>query len=339
MAASAVFIVSRSKRAERDNPPLGQFIEIGGMRLHYVERGQGEPLVLLHGNGSMIQDFLSSGLVDALSRRYRVIVFDRPGYGYSARPRGRSMNHRAQADLIYRALRFLGVERPVLVGHSWGTLVAMAMALQNPSYVRSLVLMSGYYFPTPRLDVPVLSAPAIPVLGDVMRYTISPWVSRLIWPGLMRVLFGPLAVPQKFSAGFPMWMALRPSQLRASAAESALLIPATVELRRRYQELRMPITIVAGAKDRLVAADRHSLRLHRLLPDSELRLLPGMGHMIHQLATEEVAAAITAAAERSEVASSTVQAVELPSRTAEEVRQTVAPMRSAGMNASRAGFP
>ena len=51
-----------AKKAERDNPAAGRFLDVDGVRLHYVERGSGEPLVLLHGNGSMIEDFESSGL-------------------------------------------------------------------------------------------------------------------------------------------------------------------------------------------------------------------------------------------------------------------------------------
>lgn len=84
-AAAAALTVSAlvnrviAKNAERNNPPVGKFVEVGGVRLHYIERGQGEPLVLLHGNGSMIQDFSSSGLLDKAARKYRVIVFDRPG--------------------------------------------------------------------------------------------------------------------------------------------------------------------------------------------------------------------------------------------------------------------
>src|ERR1700758_4393319 len=64
LAISALVNRFIAKKAERNNPPTGKFVEIGGVRLHYIERGQGEPLVLLHGNGSMIQDFSSSGLVD-----------------------------------------------------------------------------------------------------------------------------------------------------------------------------------------------------------------------------------------------------------------------------------
>lgn len=71
------------------------------MRLHYVERGHGEPLVLLHGNGSMIQDFETSGLIEAAARTYRVIVFDRPGYGHSERPRSTVWTAEAQSNLFH----------------------------------------------------------------------------------------------------------------------------------------------------------------------------------------------------------------------------------------------
>ena len=292
LAAMFAFVLYRTRQAERDNPPVGQFMEVDGVRLHYLERGQGQPIVLLHGNGSMIQDFDISGLVDLAAEHYRVIVFDRPGYGYSARPRGgKPWMPRAQADLLHKALQRLHVERPVVVGHSWGTLVAVAMALDYPAYVQSLVLLSGYYYPTVRCDVPMMSAPAIPVFGDIMRYTISPLLGRMMWPGLLRVMFGPSAVPQSFGR-FPVWMALRPKQLRAGAAESGLMIPAVFALRRRYAELTMPVTIMAGADDQFVSATRHSAQLQQELPRSDLRLVPGVGHMIHQLVPREVMAEI-----------------------------------------------
>ena len=97
-------------------------------------------MVLIHGNGTLIQDFMVSGLVDGLSGHHRVIVFDRPGFGYSTRPRSRIWTPLAQAEVLQKALDQLGVEQPVVLGHSWGTLVAVALALQFPSRVRGLVL-------------------------------------------------------------------------------------------------------------------------------------------------------------------------------------------------------
>jgi hypothetical protein len=111
--------------AERRNPPIGAFLESHGARLHYIERGNpaGTPVVLFHGNGSMIQDFLLSGLVDALATHHRVICFDPPGFGHSTRPRSRFWTPETQAELFASALTQLSIYNPVVLGHSWGSLV------------------------------------------------------------------------------------------------------------------------------------------------------------------------------------------------------------------------
>jgi pimeloyl-ACP methyl ester carboxylesterase len=141
----------------------------------------------------------------------------------------------------------------------------------------------------------ILSLPAIPVIGDLLSHTISPLLSRLMWPLLLRKIFGPSPVPKKFK-GFPEEMAVRTSQIRASAAETALMIPSVHALRKKYRLLKMPVAIVAGAEDRLVENEQ-SARLHRDIPHSTLRCLPGTGHMVHQTATAEIMIAIDTAAQ------------------------------------------
>lgn len=291
LAASAFVNHRLARKAERDNPPMGRFVEVDGVRLHYLEQGEGEPLVLLHGNGSMIQDFVSSGLMDMAARSHRVIAFDRPGYGHSDRPRDRVWSPEAQANLIRTALARLDVARATVLGHSWGCSVAVELARNHPDLVSGLVLASGYYYPTARMDVVVLSAPAIPILGDAIRYVISPHAGRLLWPLIMRKVFGPADMPEKFRA-FPREMALRPSQIRASAAEAALMIPSAAAASGRYGDLRMPVAIVAGDNDRLIDIDAQSGRLHADLPGSTFDRVPGVGHMVHQTAMGSVMAAI-----------------------------------------------
>jgi pimeloyl-ACP methyl ester carboxylesterase len=181
-----------------------------------------------------------------------------------------------------------------VLGHSWGTLVAIALALDHPREVQALILASGYYYPNARADVLILSAPAIPLIGDLLSHTVAPLASRLLWPLLLRKIFGPNSVPSKF-ARFPTEMAVRPSQLRAAAAESGLMIPAAGKLRHGYRQLKMPVVIVASAKDRFVENEQ-SRRLHREIPDSVLRSIPRTGHMVHQTATTEIISAIDIAA-------------------------------------------
>jgi pimeloyl-ACP methyl ester carboxylesterase len=291
LAATALLNRHLAKKAEQGNPPAGGFVEVDGVRLHYVERGSGEPLVLLHGNGSMIQDFESSGLVDLAAKNYRVIIIDRPGFGHSSRPRNVVWTPDAQAQLIRRALERLGVSQAIVLGHSWGASVAVALALKSPDLVRGLVLASGYYYPTLRLDVVALSAPAVPVVGDILSHTLSPLISRLTWPLMMAKIFGPQSAPAKFEQ-FPREMALRPSQIRASAAESALMIPDAFHFEEKYAELKMPVVIIAGEDDRLIDIDKQSARLHSDVSQSAFHRVPQTGHMVHQTATGEVMAAI-----------------------------------------------
>jgi pimeloyl-ACP methyl ester carboxylesterase len=293
-ALAAIAVVNRhlAKKAELDNPPTGRFLEVNGVRLHYVERGSGEPLVLLHGNGSMIDDFDCSGLIDLAAKDYRVIVFDRPGFGHSNRPRSVVWTPEAQAELIRHALEQLAISNAIVLGHSWGASVAVALALKYPALVRGLVLASGYYYPTTRPDFIAMGVPSLPLVGDILSYTLSPLISRATWPLLMKKIFGPRSVPKKFGA-FPREMALRPSQVRASAAESALMIPNAFHLRNRYAELTMPVVIIAGERDKLVDIDTQSARLHSEISQSRFHRLPGNGHMIQQTATAQVMSAIS----------------------------------------------
>jgi pimeloyl-ACP methyl ester carboxylesterase len=191
--------------AEWKNPPIGSFIECDGVRLHYIERGNpaARCVVLFHGNGTMIQDLILSGLVDRLASRSRVICFDRPGFGYSQRPRARIWNATSQAALFVKAMKQLNVCDPVVLGHSWGALVAAEIGFQDDYPISGLVLASGYYFPAARWDFWMLSGPAILVLGDLMRFTVAPIISWAILPAIYRKLFAPREVRKTSSMAFP----------------------------------------------------------------------------------------------------------------------------------------
>jgi pimeloyl-ACP methyl ester carboxylesterase len=292
LAATALANLALAREAERSHPPEGKFITIDGVRLHYIERGTGPVIVLLHGNGAMAGDFVLSGLFDLLAKDYRVIAFDRPGFGYSERPRRRIWTADAQAALFHEALLRLDVPRAVVVGHSWGTLVALALALRDQVRTAGLVLLSGYYYPGVRADAALLSWPAIPVLGDLLRYTISPILGRLMAPMVYRKLFAPAPVSARFENEFPLELAVRPSQIRASAAETALMIPGAASLADHYPELSIPVAIMAGRGDKIVSSDRQSGRLNAALPQTTLRDIPDAGHMLHHIVPEEVAAVI-----------------------------------------------
>jgi pimeloyl-ACP methyl ester carboxylesterase len=294
LGVAALVNATLARRAERRNPPKGAFIDIDGVRLHYIEKGTGSPVVLLHGNQTMAGDFQISGVFDLVARRHRVIAFDRPGFGHSERPRQTVWSAAAQADLIRKALFQLGVSKPVVVGHSWGGLLALTYALDHPADTGAVLLLSGYYFASARFDALIASVASLPVLGDVMRYTISPVLGWLTGPLVLKLVFAPLDVAKRFRREFPFSMALRPSQIRATAGDAALMVSGAARLAGRYEELAVPVAIMAGQGDRIVDTASQSERLHALLPRSTLRLIEGTGHMLHHAFPEQVAASIEA---------------------------------------------
>jgi pimeloyl-ACP methyl ester carboxylesterase len=300
VAALAATNYLLARRAERSNPPSGKFVTVDGLRLHYIERGTGPAIVLLHGNGAMAQDFEISGVLDLLAKNHRVIAFDRPGFGFSARTRRRIWTAQAQAALLSRALDRLDVKRVIVVGHSWGTLVALAMGLRDRPRVAGLVLLAGYYFPTARSDVVLMSWPAIPIVGDVIRYTISPVLGRLMAPGIKRKLFAPASVPARFEREFPVELSVRPSQIRASAAEAALMVPGAAALSGHYGELSMPVAILAAEGDHVIDVNRQARRMSAEIEGSTLHIIPNAGHMIHHTAPAEITGVIEAVARDSD---------------------------------------
>jgi pimeloyl-ACP methyl ester carboxylesterase len=181
------------------------------------------------------------------------------------------------------------------LGHSWGTLVAIALALQKEYPVRGLVLASGYYFPTPRWDVWMMSGPAVPILGDLVRYTLAPIVSWAILPRLLRKLFAPRTVPRIFRNEFPASLTLRPKQLRAAAEESALLVPTAARFQFQYSTVQCPIRIFHGAEDQ-VCEVQQARRLQQTLHRSLLHIVEEAGHMVTYADANGIAQSVAALA-------------------------------------------
>ena len=279
-------------RAEQTHRPPGRFVEVDGVRVHYIARGKGRPVVLLHGNGTMAEDFLICGLLDQLAQRYRVIAVDRPGFGHTERPRHRVWTASAQAHLVHRVLERLNVERPIVVGHSWGTLVALALATGRWREIRGLVLLSGYYYPSRRADVALSTPLAIPGLGDAARSMMPQAIGHLLAPQVFRHVFKPQAVPARFKARFPVEIAIGATQMRASAEDTVALNAAAALLQPHYSTLRVPLAIITGDADAIVDAEAHSCLLHREVADSTLTVLPGLGHMVQYAARGRIGRAV-----------------------------------------------
>ena len=199
----------------------------------------------------------------------------------------------AQAALLAEACHRLGIVQPIVVGHSWATLVALAWALDRPQDTAGIVLLSGYYYPTSRLDVALAAPAAVPVLGDVLRHTLSPPLTRIALPVALKGMFAPRPVPAGYGHAVPPALVCRPGQLGAVAKEGATMPGRAAALSRRADRLRLPVAIMAGRADQVVDCVDQSVRFADDLTRSsgaavDLWVERGAGHMVHHAAPGRV---------------------------------------------------
>ena len=292
---AALLTALLTRRAERRYPPSGRFVNAGGVRLHVVDRGSGPSVVLLHGLRGSTRDFEHS-ILDALALRYRAIAVDRPGYGYSERPPGAMGDSPlVQADLLHDALLQLGVERPVVVGHSMAAAVALAYAVRYPAETGAVVTLAGHVLPFDGFGAgPLAVLATTPLLGPALAATVLAPLGLLVAPALLRHVFTPQSPPADYARP-AIRLALRPQAFVASAEDRRSMDGGLQQVYKDFPALRAPLVIVVGRADH-VLGPAESLSLHRLVPGSELIVLAGSGHMPHFADPEAVIAAIDRAA-------------------------------------------
>ncbi|MDJ0825495.1 MAG: alpha/beta hydrolase [Rhodobacter sp.] len=296
LAACGPALDDRERAAEAAYPPQGQFVEVAGRRVHAVVTGQGPDLVLIHGASGNVRDF-TFGFVDRVKSRYRVIVFDRPGLGYSD-PIPGGDSPRAQARALRAAASQLGVTNPIVLGQSYGAAVALAWGLEAPDATAGLVTVSGTTLPWPK-ELTSQSA----VIGTARtRATLAPLIAALAdeadATGPLRLVFSPQRPPAGYADFVGVGLALRRDTIRNNARQIAALRDSLMEMSRDYRDLRLPVEIVHGTADRIVSPEIHATPLTRRLPNARLRLIPRGGHMPHHTHPGEVIAAIDRVARR-----------------------------------------
>ena len=299
-AATGWRAINRQAEGISAFPPEGQFVEVGDHRVHYVQRGTGPDLVLVHGASGNTRDFTFS-LVDRLAGRYRVTVIDRPGLGYTPRLARRGVTLKDQADLLVSTARELGLNNPVVAGQSFGGAVAMAWAVHHPDEVAAVVDISGATYPWPGDLNGFYATLARPVIGPALAWVASAWVSETYVKAQIDAVFAPQNAPSGYAEYIGAPLVIRPQSLTANAQQRTDLREELRGLAPRYGDLTLPIEIVHGSGDDTVSLEIHSEALARDVPSAHLTALPGIGHMPHHVAEDQVLAAIDRAAQRAGV--------------------------------------
>jgi pimeloyl-ACP methyl ester carboxylesterase len=284
--------------AELDYPELGQRVSADGIELHYVDRGSGRPIVLLHGAFGALEDYTAT-IFDPLTRHYRAVAFDRPGHGYSQRPKSEVCTPAVQARILHDAITKLGLQRPVIVGFSWSGALALAYGLEYPRDTSAIVTINGVTHPWPGMTNPIYTLTAIPLLGTWFTHTLVMPIGRYSARSRIALAFDPDPVPLLFMSS-PVRLALRPASFAANAEDIRLLRDFVREESPRYGELSVPLVIVVGESDKIVTPWLHSHALHKEVPGSQLMAVPDAGHQLLYTHPKVILSAIERAAEMAE---------------------------------------
>jgi pimeloyl-ACP methyl ester carboxylesterase len=291
---TAILVVCAMSRempmARAETLPEGAFIDLAGGRIHAIIRGQGPDLVMIHGANGNARDF-SFSLIERMANEFRVIAFDRPGFGFSEDFGGvESPIH--QADILRAAARALDVETPIVLGHSYGGTVALAWALRAADDVAGLTLLAPVTHPWPG-DLGLWYRLTASPLG---RYLILPTIAALAprraVENALAGVFSPDPVPEGYLDHLGFRQTMRRDQLALNAQQVNSLIGYVEAMYPGYPALTMPIEIVHGTADETVGIDIHAERMLREVESVNLTRLDNGGHMPHHAQPEAVAEAI-----------------------------------------------
>jgi pimeloyl-ACP methyl ester carboxylesterase len=291
----ALFTLYTARKVEALLPPKGRFVDVPGARLHVREFGDGPALLMVHGLAGQLSHY-TYGIAGLLSNRFRVVAVDRPGSGFSTRPEGTPADLSTQAAALAALIDELGLDKPLVVGHSLGGAIALALAAEYPDKVAGLALLAPL---THMIDdvPPVFRGLTIasPGMRKLLAWTLAVPASISKSRATLEQVFGPEAVPKDFATRGGGLLSLRPSSFLSASSDLQALPERLPQLERRYGELRLPVAILYGKDDRILDWKLNGQGLVDKLPGARLELIEG-GHMIPITNPDACAAFIAAAA-------------------------------------------
>jgi pimeloyl-ACP methyl ester carboxylesterase len=262
--------------------PDSKFVEVNGLSVHYKEQGAGEPVfILLHGFGASTYSWRE--VMGPFSELGRVIAYDRPAFGLTARPMpgewtgDNPYSPESQAAIVVGLMDALGIEKAWLVGNSAGGTVSVNTALTYPQRVAGLILVDAAIYTgggSPAWARPLLGTPQMRHLGPLLARRIATSGDDFV-----RTAFhDPALVTPEILAGYR-------KPLQAHNWDRALweLTAASrpLGLAERLNELDLPVLVLTGDDDRIVPTEE-SIRLGGEIPGAVLVVIQNAGHVPHE---------------------------------------------------------
>lgn len=299
LVAAGLYTRHAGRRTKETVPADGTFIDVAGARIHYVDRGGGPPIVLLHGLGATLRNF-DYGVADALAADHRVIVMDRPGSGYSE-VLGGQMGVLDQAAVVASFIDALGLERPLLVGHSLGGAIALGVATHHPEVVGGLALLAPLTHPAGMMPAP--AAGAIRYGGfarSAFARTLGTPLAQASFNLRWAKIFAPEPVPDDFATRGGAALGNRPGSVDAVLLEVASVDADLSAIAARYPELRVPVAILYGRDDQVIDPPAEIEHVRAAIPGVAVEIVDG-GHMLPVTQAAATAAFLRTSAARRRV--------------------------------------
>lgn len=304
LAGCAALVEDRaaSREAEwvAETPPVGQFVEVEGHRIHLLvtgrARGTAPDLVLIHGANGNLRDF-TFDLVPRLERSYRIIALDRPGLGYSDSWGEADSDPALQARVLRAAAEQVGIRRPIVLGHSYGGAVATAWALQDQQDMGALVLLAAATEPWEG-DLSFWYTLNTTAFGGPARTVVTAFAPESAIEAALANVFAPDPVPEGYGEHLGIGLSLRRESQENNNRQVNALLGYVTAMQPHYPELTLPIEMLHGDADETVGLDIHSRRFAAEVPSAHLEVIPNAGHMLQHTHLDQVVAAIARARRR-----------------------------------------
>ncbi|HKQ76859.1 MAG TPA: alpha/beta hydrolase [Blastocatellia bacterium] len=258
-------------RSSLPNAAYSHFAEIDGVRIHYQEKGEGAPLVLIHGYTA--STFAWKDVFEPLSRQFRVIAVDLKGFGFSGKPEG-DYTRRAQGELMIRFLDHLKIDRAILCGNSMGGEVSLNAAVRHPDRVSALILVDSAGVTVSGGGSVTPGVAEWPVIGPAVA-ALALTSDSLVRDGLRQSFYDDSIVTEEQVTAYHRPLKTRGGQ---RAAYLARIQDGVDPIEPEINKIRLPTLIIWGAEDELMPLEA-GRRLNSLIAGSRLVVFDKCGHV------------------------------------------------------------
>ncbi len=296
LAAAIGYSSFKARQFEQAFPNIGELTDIGGYRMNalHIPRPDTADLpaiVFIHGASGNLLD-QTGAFLRPLQGRAEMLFVDRPGHGYSERGGPENAVPSGQAAAIARLMEKRGIEKAIIVGHSFGGAIAAAFGVHHPEKTAGLLFLAPATHPWPGGVDWYYHAATAPLFGWLFNHAlVVPMGLRRLEQGTMNV-FRPNVRPADYIASTGPSLVLRPGTFHNNATDFTRLLGYLKAESHRYREITAPTVIMTGDSDDIVWEHLHSQGLARDIASSELVTIRGVGHKPDYLATDVAIAAL-----------------------------------------------